>query len=447
MKIEQFYDEALAHASYAILADQKIALVDPGRDTKPYLEYAEKNQATIEMVLETHPHADFVSSHQEWIEKHNVKVYINPEVGVSYKFSPLSHEDEIKLGELTFRTLFTPGHSPDHNSYLLLDRDHNEVAVFTGDSLFVGDVGRPDLREGAGNLKKSKKELAKMMFSTVNDVFAKLSEGVKVYPAHGPGSLCGKNMSPDRSSTIGKEKKENWAFQISEEDAFVSSFLEGQAFIPLYFPYDVEVNRKGADPLKESIGKIPLLTNSDEIPAAATIIDVRDQQEFKKGHINGAFNIQLGGESSKFETWVGSILKPDEKFYLIAGNREQMNQAANRVAKIGYEGNVQGMTFQVNGDLKQNTEIDLSNFKTNPSEYTIIDVRNESETQEGKIFKNAINIPLPELRNRVGEIPADKPVVVHCAGGYRSAAASSIIDSNISATVLDLSEAVKSFQS
>lgn len=253
MHIKHFYDHALAQGSFAIESNGKVALVDPSRDIQPYIDFAKQHDADIIAVFETHPHADFISSHLEIQEKFGAKIYVNEKVGVSYDFKHIGHGDEVKVGKVTFRALFTPGHSPDHNSYLLLDENGNEKAVFTGDSLFVGDVGRPDLREGAGNIQVSRKELAGMMYDTVNGVFSELADDTIVYPAHGPGSLCGKNMSNDLSSTISNEKANNWAFQIQEKDKFVNAFLEGQSFIPKYFPNSVEVNRKGAKYLEDAV--------------------------------------------------------------------------------------------------------------------------------------------------------------------------------------------------
>jgi len=446
MEIKQFYDEALAHASYAILSEGKIALVDPGRNPKQYLEFADEKGAEIISIFETHPHADFVSSHKEWIEKYNLDVFINPQVGVSYPHKEIDHNEEVSLGKIRIKALFTPGHSPDHSAYLLIDENGTEKVVFTGDSLFVGDVGRPDLREGAGNVKATRKDLAEMMFDTINTVFKELPDDVIVNPAHGPGSLCGKNMSPDRSSTIGKEKESNWAFQINDKEKFVDSFLDGQPFIPHYFPYDVELNRKGANAFDDAVSAVEELSEGAVIPTDAIIIDVRPENEFKGGHQEKAFNIQLGGESSKFETWLGSTIKPNENFYLIASNEEEMRTAIERSAKIGYETNIIGATYHLPDELQKDEEVEVDDVKNNPESYNIIDVRNASEYASGAFFPNSKNIPLPELRQRLDEVADDKPILVHCAGGYRSAVASSIIASNTDQTVFDLSDDVQEFK-
>ncbi len=366
-------------------------------------------------------------------------------MGVCYDFQPMAHGEEVKIGDVTFKALFTPGHSPDHNSYLLLDENGREKAVFTGDSLFVGDVGRPDLREGAGNIQVSRKELAGMMYETVNNVFADLADETIVYPAHGAGSLCGKNMSSDLTSTIAKEKANNWAFQIKDKAKFIDAFLEGQSFIPKYFPNSVEVNRKGAVAFEEAIKstdkKIGL-----EIPLGAIIVDTRTKEEFRNGHLKGAINIQ-NKETDKFETWLGAIVGPQEKYYLVAENHSELDFAIYRAAKIGYESNLIAGAINPNGEIVTDPSINLDDFKNNPDAYNIIDIRNKAEVEETKFFDSAKNIPLPELRERTKEIDTQKPVVVHCAGGYRSAAGFSIIKKQLpNAKVYDLSDAIEEFK-
>ncbi len=445
MVVKQFFDETLAHSSYAIASAGKVALVDPARDTAPYEAFARDNDGEIVAVFETHPHADFISSHREFQEKLGAKVYIHPKAGVAYDYSPLEHGEEVKIGGVTFRALFTPGHSPDHNSYLLLDENGVEKAVFTGDSLFIGDVGRPDLREGVGNIQASRHDLASMMYETITNIFTKLPDDVVVYPAHGAGSLCGKNLSDDLESTIGREKETNWAFQFDDEQKFIESYLEGQSFIPKYFPYDVDLNRKGAGALDTALAGVPRLHGKADIKEGIQIIDVRPSAQFKAGHYAGAINIQAG-EKEKFETWLGAIVAPNESYYLVAENETQLTEVIFRAAKIGYEAQLAGgLVYDGAGDEKSET-IDLAEFKANPDEYTIVDIRNTSEVKGNEIFDGAINLPLHELRQRSGEVPAGKPVVVHCAGGYRSAAGSSILENALQVPVYDLSEAVKEFQ-
>ncbi|WP_236976279.1 MBL fold metallo-hydrolase [Membranihabitans maritimus] len=446
MSIEQFYDKALAHGSYAIESDGKVALVDPGRDIKPYVDFAKKYNAEIVAVFETHPHADFASSHLEIKEKFGATIYINPKVGVAYDFTSLEHNDEVNIGSLTMKALFTPGHSPDHNSYLLLDARNKEIAVFTGDSLFIGDVGRPDLREGAGNIKLDKRKLAGMMYDTLHDVFAKLSDHTIVYPAHGAGSLCGKNLSDKLSSTIGEQKAENWAFSLKDKETFIESFLEGQSFIPKYFPYDVELNRKGVAGMETGIQEVPRIKNINDIDVSKVIIDARSEKDFKEGHLSGAINIQ-NTPGGKFETWLGSIVSPEESFYLVADSETNLENTIYRAAKIGYETLIEGALVYESKEGEKSPILSLEEFKNNTDKFTIVDIRNKSEVAAGKIFEEAINIPLSELRENVDSIKGDKPVVVHCAGGYRSAAGSSILEGRMNGReVYDLSDAVNEFK-
>ena len=445
MTIKQIYDKPLAHGSYAIESNGKVALVDPGRDPQPYIDFAQEHNAKIVAVFETHPHADFTSSHLEFQKNFGAKIYVHPKVGVTYEYEKMEHNDEVTIGDIRIRALFTPGHSPDHNSYLLMDKEGHQHAVFTGDSLFVGDVGRPDLREGAGNIQVSKLDLAEMMFDTINSVFTALEDDVIVYPAHGAGSLCGKNMSSDLQSTIGREKKQNWAFQFDDKEKFVESYLDGQPFIPKYFPHDVELNREGLTDLTESLAKVSYLLNGETLDEDLLVIDVRSEDRFKKGHLKGAINIQ-NGENHKFETWLGSIVGPDERFYITADTKDELRFAVMRAAKIGYESNVKGAVLLTGRQLIEDKKLDLDAFKENTSNYTIVDIRNKSEVEDGKIFDNAINIPLHELRERADEISENKLVVVHCAGGYRSAAGASILADKLNTQVYDLSDAIQEFK-
>ena len=442
MEIKQFYDKALAHGSYVIINDGKAAIIDPGRDPQPYLDFIREHDAQIVAVLETHPHADFVSSHRELHEQHGATIYTNSKAGAEYPHQPLDDGDEIYLGKATLWALFTPGHSPDHNSYLLMDEDAEPHSIYTGDALFVGDVGRPDLREGTGHIRTTREELALQMFRTVQEVFKHMEDHVIVYPAHGAGSLCGKNMGPETSSTIGHEKQHNWAFREKNEAQFVSTLLDNPPFIPQYFPYDVELNRMGAVALNESLSRIPKLT-FDEMLSGLPVVDVRAQELFKQGHRPGAINIQ---EQGKFETWLGALVAPETPFYLIVEDEAQRERVVRRVAKIGYETFVRGTVIASSTEAVASPQLDLNHFKQHPEAYSIVDVRNAPETQDHELFAGAVNIPLAELPRRVSEVNTDRPVVVHCAGGYRSAAGASILEGSLpEVEVYDLGEAINQF--
>jgi glyoxylase-like metal-dependent hydrolase (beta-lactamase superfamily II)/rhodanese-related sulfurtransferase len=444
MQIQQFYDEGLAHASYAILSQGKIALVDPGRNPQLYTDFASANAAQVVAVIETHPHADFVSSHLEFYQNVGATIYVSKLVGAAYPHVGFDQGDSFALGEITLHALHTPGHSPDSISILLKDSQGKDHALFSGDTLFVGDVGRPDLREKAGNLTAQREELAQMMYHTVQQKLKPLADEVLVFPAHGAGSLCGKNLSDARQSTIGEQRASNWAFSAPDEVVFVQTLLQGQPYIPKYFGYAVDLNKHGAPAYQRSISQVSIWPEGATLPAGALVIDTRKQDQFAAGHIPGSINIMNGG---KFETWLGSIVGPEEKFYLVADTAAELEILIHKTAKIGYEAGIAGAIVNPAGMTATGIAFDLAAFKANPEQYTLVDIRSRDEQAGTPIFDSAINIPLPELRERVGEIPVSKPILIHCAGGYRSAAGVSIVANEVKQVpVLDFSEAIKDFQ-
>lgn len=444
MHVKQFFDDGLAHGSYAIVSEGEVALVDPGRDPKPYEDYAKEHNADIVAVFETHPHADFASSHMEFYQKHGATIYVNPKMQVEYPHTPLNDREQVQIGNISLEALFTPGHSPDHNTYLLRDENGQSHAVFTGDSLFVGDIGRPDLREGAGKIQAQREQLASQMYETMRSVFRRLPDEVMVYPAHGKGSLCGKNMSSETYSTIGKEKERNWALQVDDRDTFVKSLLEGQPYVPLYFPFDVSINAEGVKSLQESLNQVPRLSENEKLDDNTLIVDARSSAIFKQGHYAKALSIPDGG---KFETWLGSLVSPEEHFYLLAQNEDQLEAVLYKAAKIGYEKLIKGARVVSENLPVQSDEANPSDIFENPSAYNIIDVRDTTEFEQGKVFSNAINIPLNELRSKANELHSDKPIAVHCAGGYRSGIGASILESQLpNAEIHDISERIKEIQ-
>lgn len=443
MELKQFYDENLSHASYAILSENEIALIDPARDPEQYYDFAKEKNAKITAIIETHPHADFVSSHLEISKKTGSDIYVSRLLNPEYKFIPFDEGNELKLGNISLIPLNTPGHSPDSISILVRDENGKDQAIMTGDTLFVGDVGRPDLREKAGAINKTKEELARMMYKTITEKLLKLDDSMLVYPAHGAGSLCGKSTSTDTFTSIGRERKENYALQQMSEDKFADVLLKDQSYIPKYFGYNVELNRKGAPDFKESIDSVKRPVSYDEMEKGFVIVDARSKRHFAKGHYKGAINIV---PDKRFETWLGTVISPDEKFYLIADSEKSLELLIRRAAKIGYELNIKGgIVHHEIPELVKTEVLDLENFRKNLNSYTILDVRNKSEIEEEKIFKNSVSIPLNELRERFGELPLEKPIVVHCAAGTRSAAASSILKSLLNTKVYDLSDNIKLF--
>lgn len=441
MIVHQFYDKGLAHASYAVIRLGKMIVIDPARDPQPYYDFASFNNADIVGVIETHPHADFVSSHLEIHQKTGAAIYVSKLLGAEYPHETFDDGDTIHLEDIKLKAINTPGHSPDSICILLQDEDGNDKAVFTGDTLFAGDVGRPDLRENAGNITAAKEELARQMYHSTRDKLMRLPHHVVVYPAHGPGSLCGKSMSPDLESTIGRELRENYALQLMDELTFVDMLTADQPFMPKYFGYDVELNKKGAPPVEKSTSSVPRLEKNSPLERGVLVVDTRPQAEFSSNHLPCAVNIQQG---EKFETWLGSIVGPEEQFYLIAGGEADMDDLIRKAAKIGYESNIKGALLNPDPVAEAIPQLNVADYRFHPDRYTIVDVRNWGEINEGKLFDHSISLPLPELRERLNEIPTDKPIVVHCAAGYRSAAATSIIACNIKTVpVYDLGEAIK----
>ncbi|MBK0403221.1 MBL fold metallo-hydrolase [Adhaeribacter sp. BT258] len=442
-KIHQFEDKGLAHYSYAILSEGEIALVDPARDPQPYYEFATLYDARIVAVIETHPHADFVSSHLEIATGKDAKIYASKLLGAAYKHEPFDDGDFFQLGKITLHAINTPGHSPDSITVLLKDEHGKEVAAFTGDTLFIGDVGRPDLRENVGNVTAKRDDLARQMYHSTRQKLMLLPENVLVYPSHGAGSLCGKGLSNANVSTIGAEKMSNTALQEMTEAQFVKFLTSDQPFVPKYFGYDVELNKSGAPDYNPSVKKVPRYEAGYSFEKHALIVDARPQTAFRKGHLPGAINLMDG---LKFETWLGSIIAPEEKYYLLAETEEALEKLIRKTAKIGYELNLAGAVVANQLGEETSPETDLGSFEQNPDSFTIVDIRNTGEVKTRQIFPNAISIPLPELRERLREIPTDKPVMVHCAGGYRSAAGASIIRQEVKdQPVYDLSEAITKF--
>lgn len=444
VQIHQYYDKGLAHASYIIRSGRHIALIDPARNPQPYYDFADEHDATIEAIIETHPHADFVSSHLEIAGETDATIYCSKLVNALYTHKSFDDGDRITLGNVELHALNTPGHSPDSISVLLIDELGQTRAVFTGDTLFVGDVGRPDLREEETVGGHKREELAGQLYHSTREKLMTLPPTTKVYPAHGPGSLCGKTTSTDLDSSIGKELKTNYALQPMSQEEFIKVLLEDQPFVPKYFGHDVVLNRLGAQPFEDSVRAVPRVHSATELPPEVLVIDTRPAGQFRAGHLPGALNLMDGG---KFETWLGSIIGPEEKYYLLADTQIDLDTVIRKAAKIGYETSIEGALLTPALLPATSPELDLARVRERPGDFTIVDIRNRAETQQ-PIFPEALTIPLPELRERAQEVPADKPILVHCASGYRSAVGSSILQAALpGAEVYDLGENVTEFQS
>lgn len=445
MKIKQFKDEPLAHYSYAIISGNEMALIDPSRNPLQYYKYAEEEKTKIVAVFETHPHADFVSGHLQIHEQTGAIIYSSKLLGADYKHKPFDDGDSVQMGNITFKVRNTPGHSPD--SIIIIAESDGETVLFTGDTLFIGNVGRPDLRENVGNMTAKRVELAKAMYDSIQNKFSDLPDDALVYPAHGAGSLCGKNMSSAASSTLGNERVGNWAFQKQTEAEFVEEILKDQPFVPDYFGFNVDLNKSGAKNVQKTKALVPINISVENLDEEIPVVDVRDGEAFKNGHLPNSINIMARSEKDKFETWLGAIIEPKESFYIVVESVADIDDILERTAKIGYENQLKGIMTLARTGFDISGKFDLEDFKLNKKNYTIVDIRNYGEVIEGKIFEDAIAIPLNELRNRIDEISQDKPIVVHCAGGYRSTAGSSILENGIDGQkVFDMGDAILEFK-
>ncbi len=442
MLIHQFEDRFLSHFSYAIVHGNEMVLIDPSRNPQPYYDFATRQSAKIIAVIETHLHADFVSSHVEIANTTGASIFMHPSAQPEFPFHPFDDDtDEIALGNYLLKAIHTPGHSPDSICILLKDERGNPTTVFTGDTLFVGDVGRPDLRETTFTHEATREKLARQMFHSLHEKLMRLNDEVVVFPAHGSGSLCGKNLSLASSSTIGSERVSNVALAPKNESDFVEMLLADQPMVPKYFSGSVAANRRKdiatfGQAMKGAINEV-----ANDVASQMLVIDPRPAASYKQSHIKNSINIP---DDKKFETWVGAIVSPDENFVISGEDREALVGFAERIVKIGYEKNLKGFLAASNEKTVQSNSLEVSVFANQQDEYTIVDVRNNTERKTQTIFENSLHIPLHQLRERTNEIPKDKPVVTHCGGGNRGAIAASILEAeNIS--VYDLGMDVKKF--
>ncbi len=430
MHFTQFYLGCLAHASYLIGSEGHAAVVDPQRDVDQYIDEAKAQGLEIKYVIETHLHADFVSGHHELAERTGAEIVFGNKSDASFPYRAVWDDDEIALGKVTLRFLETPGHTPESISIVVIDTlDPDQPRkVLTGDTLFIGDVGRPDL---VGSKGYTSEQMAGMLYESLHGKLLKLDDSVEVYPAHGAGSLCGRNISKETSSTIGEQRQFNYALKPVPKEDFVRMMISELSEVPEYFPRDAELNRQGAT----SLGDLaePVALSPDEIDAIGDLIlDVRNASAFGDGHISGALNIGLRGQ---FASWAGSLLPTDRKIVVVAEYEAEVDQAVTRLARVGVE-NVKGFLKggmyawdQAGKPIATIEQIPVDELRDRIQETVdlqIIDVRRPAEFKDGHIG-NAVNIPLSEIRERVGELDRDRPLAVICQGGYRASAATSIM--------------------
>ncbi len=433
MYFQQFYLTCLSHASYMLGSEGVACVVDPQRDVGIYLEEAAAHGLRIDHIIETHLHADFVSGHRELAERTGARIYLGALAGARFPHVPVRDGHEVSFGRVVLRFLETPGHTIESVSIAItdLDRGTTPFAVLTGDTLFIGDVGRPDL---APNL--TPQELAGMLFDSLHNKLLPLGDDVEVYPAHGAGSLCGKQMRPERQSTIGKERALNYALRPRTKEEFVRLVTADQPERPGYFALDAELNRTGAPPVSE-LPQLALVGAQEfaEIQRnGAVVLDTRPTQQFFAGHVPGGVHIALSGQ---YAAWAATLLGLNQEILLIAEDAESLEQSRLRLARVGIERVVAALHDGMAGwtasklpvaQIGQVSALELAQIREQSGieSVQIIDVRRSGEWDEGHI-EGAQLIPLHQISSRLQELDHSLPVAVHCKGGYRSAIACSLI--------------------
>lgn len=437
MIFKPYYLGCLAHASYLLGDDEtKTAIVvDPQRDIDGYLQDARALGLTIRHVILTHFHADFVAGHIELAAATGATIHLGAHATAEYAFAPLADGSELRFGQLKLIALETPGHTPESITLLAYDMTvdaKNPVLALTGDTLFVGDVGRPDLMASTGT---SARALAECMYDTVHTKLATLPDAVQIWPAHGAGSMCGKSLSNERSSTIGAQKRTNWAFRAQTKAEFVHEATTGLPLQPAYFGHASEMNRRKhatlAQVLERELVPVGLEEILRNVKAGDTLLDVREPTDFARAHLAGSLNIGLSG---KFATWAGVLLDRSRAIWLVADPGREV-EAATRLGRIGFDlvkGYLEGGSnaFAARNDLVRGfRRVDADALAVELASNApphVLDVRAESEWRTQHI-DGAQLVPLPELEARVAEVPRDRRIVIHCAGGYRSSIAASIL--------------------
>ncbi|HEU4593850.1 MAG TPA: MBL fold metallo-hydrolase [Pyrinomonadaceae bacterium] len=434
MYFKQFYLGCLAHASYLIGSDGEAAVVDPQRDVGQYVSEAEAEGLKIKYVVETHLHADFVSGHRELAARTGAEIVFGARAGATFPHRAVGDGDELNVGRVTLRVIETPGHTPESISVLVIDNETSPEPrmVLTGDTLFVGDVGRPDL---AGARGYTTEMMADMLYESLHGKLLRLPDGVEVYPAHGAGSMCGRNISKETFSTIGEQRRVNYALQPMARDEFVRLMTTDLPEQPAYFSFDAEINRAGADPL-DALPRPAALTPHALASLANQghiVLDVRTAAEFGAGHVPGAINVGLGGQ---FASWAGSLVALRTPIVLVASTGEQVDEALVRLARVGHE-SVRGYlrggmeAWRAHGmeeaTVPQINVGELRRMLDEEPALQVLDVRRPAEYALGHAPR-AASAPLsPRLAADIADLRRELPLAVICAGGYRSSAATSIL--------------------
>ena len=445
MKIEQIYTGCLAQGAYYIESAGEVAIIDPLREVNSYIEKAKRNNAKIKYIFETHFHADFVSGHLELSHKTSAPIIYGPTANPAFEALIATDNQEFKLGNVIIKVLHTPGHTMESSCFLLFDETGKATNLFSGDTLFIGDVGRPDL---AQNGSVTMEDLAGHLYDSLNQKIMPLANDIIVYPAHGAGSACGKNMSKERSDTLGHQKKVNYALQPQTKEQFIIAVTEGLTPPPFYFPKNVFLNKTGSQDVTGVMerGLTPLSLNEFEDLANTTdalIIDTRKPEIFREGFIPRSIFIGIDGD---FAPWVGTLIRDIKQEILIVADKGREEEIVKRLARVGYD-NVLGYlkggfeAWKTAGkevdEIESITAATFADIYRKDNHLTIKDVRKTTEFEERHI-KEAENIPLAQISELMTEFDKEETNYIHCAGGYRSMVASSILKSRGYDNVVDI---------
>ncbi|RRQ45138.1 MBL fold metallo-hydrolase [Chryseobacterium sp. SC28] len=435
MKIEQIYTGCLAQGAYYIVSENEAAIIDPLRETKPYLDRLEKDQVKLKYIFETHFHADFVSGHLDLSKKTGAPIVYGPTAQPEFGAIVAADEQIFDIGKIKIKVLHTPGHTLESSTYLLIDENGKETAIFTGDTLFLGDVGRPDLAQKAGEI--TDRDLAGMLYDSLQNKIMPLDDSITIYPAHGAGSACGKNMQKETVDTLGNQKKTNYALMQPNKESFITEVLHGLTAPPKYFGMNVALNRGGYESFEKVLkkGKNPLSVEDFERVAeesGALILDTRNAEDFHKGFIPNAINIGLKGD---FAPWVGAMIVDVKQPILLVSDVGTEEEVITRLSRVGFDnvvGFLEGGFESWKNAGKEIDEVKRISAEQFASEFAenvkVIDVRKETE-YEAEHIHDAFSKPLAYINDWVNSIDNSEHFYIHCAGGYRSMIAASILQS------------------
>jgi len=437
MKVEQIYTGCLAQGAYYIVSGDQAAIIDPLRETKPYLDRAAKDGVKIKYIFETHFHADFVSGHIDLAKATGAPIVYGPTADPKFSAYIAQDGEQFTIGDCMLTVLHTPGHTLESSCFLLTDEEHKDYALFTGDTLFIGDVGRPDLAQKAAHM--TQEELAGLLYESLQKKIIPLSDNVLVYPAHGAGSACGKHMSKETISTIGNQKKTNYALRADlTKEKFIEEVIEGLLPPPNYFPMNVKMNKEGYDAIDQVLkrGIHPLPVNDFEASANNTnalILDTRSPEIFVKGFIPNSINIGMDGS---FAPWVGALIPDIKQKILLVTMPGKEEEAVTRLARVGYDHVIGYLKGGFQSWLDNKKEIDMIESASastlagiiNDQSLQLVDVRKPDEFGTEHVSM-AQNIPLDFINDHMVDFSLSKPIYIHCAGGYRSTIAASILKS------------------